>query len=86
MTWQQIVARRAERNLKRFPTGDKKRLEAALHKLAENPYTEGVRQLAPGSTSHRMRVGDYRILFDVEPRYRVMVILAIERRSDTTYR
>ena len=86
MTWQQIVARRAERNLKRFPAGDRKRLEVALHKLADNPHTEGVRQLAPGSTSHRLRVGAYRILFEIEPRYRLMVILAIERRSDTTYR
>ena len=46
----------------------------------------GVQQLNPGSTMYRLRVGTYRILFDLHYNLRLIVVQSVERRSDRTYR
>ncbi len=39
-------------------------LGTALDQLTQNPLTDAVKHLKPGSTKISMRVGNYRILFD----------------------
>lgn len=85
MRWRQIVAKRAAKNLNRFPETDRERIRGALRKLTVNPLVRGVQQLRSGSTTYRMRIGSYRILFDVVDEYHLIVVQAFERRTSTTY-
>lgn len=70
------------------------RIQDALEGLAENPRPPGkkFRFLKPPVTvyqyvaSHRLRVGDYRILYDVDDTSRRVILLAIRRRTGRTYR
>jgi len=64
-TYQVRVDARVVRELSHVPAADAKRLFAAIESLAKNPRPRGARKLVdqPG---WRVRVGAYRILYEVE--------------------
>jgi mRNA-degrading endonuclease RelE of RelBE toxin-antitoxin system len=54
--------------------------------MREDPTSGDVRPLRNERSAFRRRVGDWRIFFDLYPERRLVVIVAIERRTSTTYR
>jgi mRNA interferase RelE/StbE len=84
MEWNVVLAGPARKALKRVPTGDRKRIEAALGEMQQNPFQGDIRKLQ-GLPGFRRRVGNWRILFEVVVEHRHVVIAAIERRTSTTY-
>lgn len=86
MPWKLIVANRAQKNLKRFPDNARNRIIAALNNLAEDPFIRGVIPLKGSITGFRLRVGDYRILFDINTDEVRIEVRDITRRTTQTYR
>ena len=86
MIWKLAVSKKAQKNLDRFPVKDQLRIRTVLDQLTQNPYALAVKRLNPGSTEFSMRVGSYRILFEIVTDYRLIAVQSIERRSSTTYR
>jgi mRNA-degrading endonuclease RelE of RelBE toxin-antitoxin system len=84
MEWTVVLAGPAKKSLKRIPAGDKTRILAALAEMQQNPFQADIRKLQ-GLPGFRRRVGDWRILFEVMPESRQLVVAAIERRTSTTY-
>ena len=62
------------------------RLAKAIDKLAEEPRPRGVRKIKDAVTAYRIRVGDYRIVYDVYDDKKLVIILQVVRRSETTYK
>jgi mRNA interferase RelE/StbE len=62
------------------------RLGKSVDKLAEEPRPHGVRKIKEAVTAYRIRVGNYRIVYDVYDDKKVVVILQVVRRSETTYK
>ena len=70
------------------------RIKMAIYGLADDPRPEGkkIKSLRPPLAiysliaTHRLRVGDYRILYDIDDTAKRVVLLAIRRRSEKTYR
>jgi len=54
----------------------------ALKGLASNPYPRGCRKLIGSSNSFRLRVGHYRILYEVDGENMRLTIFAISHRKD----
>jgi mRNA-degrading endonuclease RelE of RelBE toxin-antitoxin system len=81
--WRVVVARSADRATARFPPHDRARLAAALDSMAGDPLSGDVRKLSDGA--FRRRVGDYRILFSIDFAGRTVNVVAILRRTSTTY-
>ncbi len=84
MEWTVVLAGPARKSLKRIPAGDKRRILAALAEMQQNPFQGDIRKLQ-GLPGFRRRVGDWRIMFEVMPESRQLVVAAIERRTSTTY-
>lgn len=84
MEWTVVLAGPARKALKRIPAGDRTRVLAALGEMQQNPFHGDIRKLQ-GLPGFRRRVGNWRILFEVVPERRHVVIAAIERRTSTTY-
>ncbi|BCA78729.1 type II toxin-antitoxin system RelE/ParE family toxin [Desulfuromonas sp. AOP6] len=60
-----------------------KRLDQALLSLAENPVPVGIKQLAGEDPPiYRVRIGDYRILYQIEDDVLVVLIVHIGHRKD----
>ncbi len=56
-----------------------------LHSLAGQPRPSEVRKLS-GIDLWRVRVGDFRVVYSVDDKERVVYIERIARRSEDTYR
>jgi mRNA-degrading endonuclease RelE of RelBE toxin-antitoxin system len=62
-------------------------MKEAIEKLKLNPRAHGTIKLENAQVdSYRYRVGDFRILFDIADTYKVIEIIDIKRRSQSTYK
>ena len=85
MTFRVELARSAARAFERAPRPERRRLERALDALARNPRPPSKLVKAIQGTKDaflRMRVGDYRIMYEVIDANRVVLILGIVQRKD----
>lgn len=81
-----IFSRQSQKSLKRIPRRSQEHLKQAIEILAANPRRIGVVKLtAFGVADYRLRVGNYRILFDILEEKKTLIILDIKRRTSTTY-
>ena len=65
---------------------DYERLRDAVRSLAEEPRPKGVRKIKGAERSYRIRVGSYRVVYKLNDNEKLVLILQIVRRSETTYR
>ena len=80
--YQVLVERSAERDLKRLSPGIRSRIATALRGLAENPRPSGTRKLAGTKHDWRIRVGDYRIIYEIADVIRVVRVQRIRHRRE----
>ena len=77
------VTPRAVRDLKRLPKEVLYRVDRAILKLRSEPYPARVKHLRDGKLADfRIRVGDYRILFDVDETMKRVVIFRVGHRKN----
>lgn len=74
------VKPRARKDLLRFPKPDAARIMAALEKLQDD-LAGDVKRLTDVTPEYRLRVGDYRVLFEIEQTNRVVVYRVRHRRE-----
>ena len=87
MNWILVLAKSAKKQLNRLPETDRSRILSVIGQMGLNPLGGGVTQLHhPKLPSFRRRVGNYRILFDIYPDRRIIIITEVIRRTSTTYR
>jgi len=72
----------ASRELEKLPREMIPRVVAVIRDLAENPYPQGVKKLAGFERTYRIRVGDYRILYDIFKKKLVIEIIRVRHRKD----
>jgi mRNA interferase RelE/StbE len=70
----------------RIKEQDFERLRVAVNALAGNPRPEGVRKIKGEDRAYRIRVGSYRIVYDIYDSDNLILILQLARRTETTYR
>jgi len=77
-----IIERAALRVLKGLPLHLRTRIDMRLSALAENPRPQGAEKLSGSDCSYRIRVGDYRVLYEIHDQVlRVLVIKIGHRRE-----
>ena len=59
-----------------------KAIDAAIFDLAANPRMNGVEQLTNEDHLFRYRVGEFRIVFAINDKARLVVILRVKARKD----
>jgi len=79
-------SRLAEKNFKKIPKNYQLNLKKTILNLEVNPYSAGTIKLINYPVAqYRRRVGDYRILFDIDEENKIIIIADIRRRTSTTY-
>lgn len=72
----------AARQVRKLPRPVRGRVLDAVAQLAEDPRPHGAKKLAGERTAWRIRVGDYRVIYDVvDERLTVTVVRAAHRRE-----
>jgi len=72
---------RVLRELRRIDVGPRRRIDAAISALAGNPRPPGCRKLS-GSEEYRIRVGDYRVLYEIEDAVLRVLVVEVGHRRD----
>jgi mRNA interferase RelE/StbE len=72
---------RAARELGDLPKEAVQRLARAIRALGDNPRPPGARKLT-GREGYRIRVGDYRVLYEVEDNSRLVRIYKVGHRRE----
>jgi mRNA interferase RelE/StbE len=80
--YQVVVERSAEKDLRRLSGAVRPRIAAALQSLAKNPRPAGSLKLAGTDNDWRIRVGDYRIIYEIADEIRIVLINRIRHRGD----
>lgn len=65
----------------KLPQEIKRRVIKALRALAQNPYPPQARKLT-GSDYYRLRVGDYRVIYEVQEDKLLVLVIRIGHRKD----
>jgi mRNA interferase RelE/StbE len=79
----QVVLRPAAlRDLKKIPVQDLRKLDERIRLLAENPRPPGYKKLQSPDNLLRVRVGDYRVVYQVSEKPRLVTVIRIGNRSE----
>ena len=65
--------------LRTLQISEKKRIDAALTLLADNPIPPKAKKLS-GRDGYRIRVGDYRIIYEIQKNLLVVLVIDIGHR------
>ncbi len=85
--YQAILSSKTQKSLKKFPPKDLKKIKKTIFRLEENPRCSGTIKLGyVPIASYRFRIGNYRLLFDIDDKKKVVAILDIRRRDEKTYK
>ena len=71
----------AAKELAKLPRAGQRRIAPAIEGLAANPRPAGAEKLA-GQDAWRIRVGDYRIVYAIEDRVLLVLVLHIGNRRE----
>ena len=66
----------ARRELAALPFATRKRIDARILSLAENPRPVGVKKLTADEDLYRLRVGDYRVIYQIQDE--VLLVLGVK--------
>ena len=75
----------AQRQLKRLPPGAAAALRGPILALGLDPRPPGAAKLTD-SDFWRLRMGDLRVIYAIDARAKVVIVLSVARRSESTYR
>lgn len=81
MSYHVEIATSAERDLKHLPRSIARRIGRRLRQLGDVPRPTGVKKLRV-SPFYRLRVGDYRVIYEIHDREQRVVILHIRHRQE----
>lgn len=88
MTYQVQWERRAVKQARKLSKEDLARIVEAVGRLADWPdcwETLDIKPLKGHEYEYRLRVGRYRVLFDVETGLRVVSVEEVRKRDERTY-
>lgn len=72
----------AVRALKKLPQDIRARLFEAIEALAHDPRPAGVEKLSGDDNAWRVRVGDYRVLYEIHDRRLLVLVLTAGHRHE----
>lgn len=75
------VSHNAHRQISRLPVQTQERVNKAIAHLVENPRPPGAKKLT-AKDGYRVRVGDYRVLYQIEDGAKVVIIYRVMSRGD----
>jgi mRNA interferase RelE/StbE len=82
VTYEVRLAPAAVRQLRKLDPPGRRRVQAAIDLLAEDPRPPGARQLVGGAGEWRVRTGDFRIIYDIRDGELLVLVVTVGHRRD----
>jgi len=81
VTYKILIQESASKALRRLDSGPRKRMIAAIDALAANPRPPGIRAIVGQPGAFRLRVGDWRVLYEIEDDKLIVLVVKVGHRS-----
>ena len=82
MSYRIAVKRSAAKALKKIPKADRKRIIEKIESLSENLPNPDTTKMKGNNPFHKVRTGDYRIIYEIHDDILLILILKIGHRKD----
>lgn len=82
MTYRVEVAPAAVRQLRKLNPDARRRVQAAVELLADQPRPTAAKKLVGGDGEWRVRTGDYRIIYEIRDDVLLVLVVAVGHRRD----
>ncbi len=76
------ISSSAEKSLKKIPKEDLPRVIETISSLAANPFLTGSFKIKGEENTYRVRRGKYRIIYEVQGKLLLILVLKIGHRKD----
>ncbi len=82
MTYEIALSLAVARQLRKFNPDVRRRIQAVLELLAENPRPPAPTPLVGGAGEWRVRTGDYRVIYEIHEGRLLLLVLRMGHRRD----
>ena len=82
MTYTIIIPKAVQKQLDALPDDVYERIAAKVQQLAENPRPDGVVKLKGSENEYRIRIGDYRVRYEIEDEELRILLLQCKHRKE----
>jgi len=82
MLYELFIERRAEKDLKKVDASLFSLIVEKIKSLSENPHPAGSRKLSGSQNDWRIRIGDYRVLHEIDNKARTIKIMRVKHRRE----
>jgi mRNA interferase RelE/StbE len=70
------------KDLRKLPSSTADRIVEVVEHLAQNPFPHGVEKLSGSEHAYRIRLGDYRVVYEVVTESKLVEIQRVRHRKD----
>lgn len=87
MNWVCNISKEASKQILSFPKNHQNQIYSSLLEMQSDPFTGDVKPIKSGKFKdcYRKRIGKYRAIFLLDNVKKIVFIVAVLRRSDSTY-
>lgn len=82
MAYRVEIKQSAQKEIAALPRRDQRRVVAAIEGLAEEPRPSGVRKLSGEDDRYRIRVGEYRVVYEIADKQLIVWVIRVRHRKD----
>ena len=82
MSYRIEVKKSAAKALKKIPKADRKRIVNKIDSFAESRPNSDITKMKGNNPFHKVRVGDYRIVYEIQEEVLLILIVKIGHRKD----
>jgi mRNA interferase RelE/StbE len=82
MTYQVVVPKTVRKQIDTLPADMFDRAEEVIRDLAEDPRPDGVVKMKGSDQTYRIRIGNYRIVYEIYDKRLVVLILQCKHRRE----
>lgn len=82
MNYQIEFTKSASKQLKKLPDDIQQKIKVQIEELATEPRPDGVVKLKNYEDTYRVRVGNYRVLYEIQDELLIVKVIRIGHRQD----
>lgn len=80
--YQILIEKHAERDMKNLPRDLFETVVNHILALKENPRPGGVRKIVGSKSDWRIRIGDYRVIYEIDDKTKAVKVFRVKHRKD----
>lgn len=82
MSYEVKFSRGAKKQFRKLPIDVQQRIQTKINDLAIEPRPNWVKKLQADDNSYRIRVGDYRVVYEIDDDVLIVTVIKIGHRSE----